>query len=123
MDIVTELRKPERIIRTTIGEFLAKARPDFEGTGIYVIACYPNHGCLYIGISNNVCKRILEHLWNNYTLGVFLRDNMADACSFRLDILVAPDDDYEWCRAAERALVQYFRPQFNQQLLGDSVSD
>ena len=121
MNSVPEIRKPERIIRTTLGEYLAKPIQEFDGTAVYVLACYPNYGCLYIGISNNVFRRILEHVSYDKPLGVFLRSIMESACSFRLDILVAPDEDYEWCRQAERALVQYFRPTFNEQLLGEST--
>jgi hypothetical protein len=108
---------PERMIRTTLGEFLA--RSDFAGMGIYVLACYPSLECLYIGISNNVLTRIRQHLEADKPLGQFIKDTMADACGYRLDILVAPDGDYEWCRQAEKALIQYFRPTFNQQHLGE----
>lgn len=116
-EIVTEIRKPERMIRTTLGEFLSK--PVFDGMGIYVLACYPALGCLYVGISKDVLMRLRQHVTTDKLFGNFLRDLMADACGFRLDILVAPDGDYEWCRRAERELVQHFRPMFNSQHLGE----
>lgn len=119
MKSVSRIAWPERIIRTTLGEFLAQKEPEFNGMGVYVIACYPTLECLYIGISQDVFLRLRQHLASTKPLGEFLRSIMADACGFGLDILVAPDQDYEWCRKAERALVQRLRPMFNEALLGE----
>ena len=108
------LTKPEQIIRTTVGEYLS--HPSYSGPGIYVIACYPDFGCLYIGISkNDVEYRLRNHLGSDRDLGNFLRNLMVDACGFRLDILVPPDieDKDEWLIQAEKALIYHFSPTFN----------
>ena len=118
MEIITEkLRQPERMIRTTLGEFLSK--PDYDGMGIYVLSCYPSLKCLYVGISQDVLLRLRQHLGAEKPLGKFIRAIMADACGFGLDILVAPDNDYEWCRQAESRLIKQLRPMFNEQHLGE----
>jgi hypothetical protein len=109
---------PKEMIRTTLGEFLS--RSDFTCTGIYVLACYPSLGCLYVGISKDILMRLRQHIAGDKLLGGFLRDAMADACGFRLDVLVAPDGDYEWCIQAERKLIEHFRPMFNSQHLGET---
>jgi hypothetical protein len=108
---------PEKMIRTTLGEFLS--RSDFTCMGVYVLACYPSLGCLCVGISNDVLKRLREHTHGEKLIGQFVRGLMADACGWRLDILVAPDNDYEWCRQTERRLIEHFRPVFNTQHLGE----
>lgn len=102
-------------IRTTLGEYLADQNR-YTGGGIYVIACYPALGCIYIGIGSDVDKRIRQHLDGDKPLGNFLRNNMADACGFRLDIFAS--DDQEWRVQYERQLVQYFRPLLNERHLG-----
>ena len=104
------------IIRTTLGEYLAK--PQYTGSGIYVISCYPSLGCLYVGIGYDVLRRIRQHLTNDGALGMFLRNVMADACGFGLDIHVL--DDREYMIAAERKLIQWLRPMFNEAGLGGS---
>jgi hypothetical protein len=108
---------PEKMIRTTFGEFLSKSNSTHMG--VYVLACYPSLQCLYIGISNDVLLRLRQHTASETLLGNFLRDAMADVCGFRLDILVAPEKDYEWCIQAERQLIEHFRPMFNTQHLGE----
>jgi hypothetical protein len=108
---------PEKMIRTTLGEFLAK--PTFDGMGIYVLACYPALGCVYIGISKDVLMRLRQHTVSETMLGDFMRTAMADICGFRLDILVAPEKNYEWCIQAERRLIEHFRPMFNTHHLGE----
>jgi hypothetical protein len=102
------------MIRTTLGEFLAK--PAYEGPGIYVLACYPSLGCIYVGISDNVYVRLRQHLGKPDNLGSFLASVFADACGFRLDIF--PHEDREWLIDHERRLIQYFRPMLNEQGLG-----
>jgi hypothetical protein len=52
-----KLPKPSKLIRTTLGEYLAK--PSYEGAGVYVLACYPTLGCLYVGIAENIYRRFL----------------------------------------------------------------
>lgn len=106
--------KPDFIVRTTVGEYLAQ--PSYSGPGVYVIACYPDFGCLYIGISqNDVSYRLRDHLGSDRDFGNFLRSMMVDACSFRLDILVPPniEDQAEWLIQAEKALIYHFSPTFN----------
>jgi len=108
------LPKPDYIIRTTVGEYLS--HPSYSGPGVYVFACYPSFGCLYVGISkNDVYYRVRDHLSNDRELGVFLRSMMVDSCSFRLDILVPPEieDKSEWLVQAETALIHHFAPTFN----------
>lgn len=123
------LQKPERIIRTTIGEYFA--HPNYEGAGIYVISCYPTLGCLYVGrtegrftedsIERGVYARLRQHLASEDMIGTFLRNNFADACSFGLDILVPPNNSHEWFYATEAALIKQFRPFCNSHLLGEST--
>lgn len=110
------LRMPEKI-RTTLGEFLAN--PVYDGMGIYVLAAYPNLGCVYIGKTTNVMRRIQQHVSGAKPLGEFLRATMADACSMRLDIF--PSDDGEWARRYEKRMIEYFRPMFNNQYLGECI--
>ena len=110
-----KIRGPKDIIRTTLGEFLVNG--DNEVAGIYVIACYPQLGCVYVGkAKNSVLERMRQHLGNtDEDLGPFLRTVMADACGFRLDILTPPDDcvHTEWLRIAEAALINRFAPLIN----------
>ena len=108
------LPKPDYIIRTTVGEYLS--HPSYSGPGVYVFACYPSFGCLYIGISkNDVEYRLRDHLGSDRDLGNFLRAMMVDACGFRLDILVPPsvEDIAEWLVQTEKALIYRFSPTFN----------
>lgn len=113
--------KPKHIIRTRLGEWFAE--PSYNGYGIYVIACYPQLGCVYIGISYDVSKRLDQHVAQDKPLGNFLRNVMYDSCKFRLDIIIPPDDvdQKEWCMKYERELVQRFRPTFNSQHLGEEL--
>ena len=112
------MKKYSKLIRTTLGEYLAK--PCYKGAGIYVIACYPSLGCLYVGISDgDVHRRLREHLSTYEPLSQFLRLCMADACGFRLDVLCPPaDSTREWLLASEKRLVQCLRPAYNEQNLG-----
>ena len=99
------------------GEYLAN--PQYTGSGIYVVACYPSLGCLYVGISDCVYDRLRQHLDSNEPLAQFIGANIADACAFRLDVLTPPtDSSREWMTQAERLLVQALRPVFNEQHLG-----
>ena len=84
-------------------------------TGVYVFACYPTLGCLYVGISDNVQARIRRHLNDDKEFSQFMRSIFADACGFRLDILVPPDveDKSEWLVQTEKALIYHFSPTFN----------
>ena len=110
-----KLRGPEKLIRTTLGEYLANGHEDIAG--VYVIACYPQFGCIYIGQAKvSVYKRLRQHLGNvDEDLGPFLRCFMADACKFRLDILTPPNikNKNEWIYQAEKALINYFNPWLN----------
>ena len=112
--------KFDRLIRTTLGEFLAK--PTYTGPGIYIIACYPSLGCLYIGISENIYERLLGHLDDpEDNMANFIRNTMGDSCGFRLDILTCPEIELfeEWLIESERKLIQYFHPTFNTSGLGE----
>jgi predicted GIY-YIG superfamily endonuclease len=105
--------------RTTLGAFFSQ---DYcYVPGIYVIACYPSLGVLYIGISNDVHRRLREHLASDEPLAQFIRDNFADACGWRLDIFSV--DDPEKRMDIEKKLVQYFRPTYNMQHLGEQLPD
>lgn len=106
--------KLHKIIRTTLGEYLAKSA--YEGPGVYVLACFPSLGVLYVGISNNVLLRLRQHLADDKPLGSFLRLLMADACGFRLDIHCIEEREAQI--DAERRLIRHFRPTFNEQGLG-----
>lgn len=109
------MEKPSKIIRTTLGRFFS--RKEYRGEGVYVIACYPALGCVYIGISTDVGGRLRQHLGGDGAVGNFLRANMADACGWRLDVLVPPaDGGSRWCADAERALVARFNPILNSHL-------
>lgn len=105
--------KYKALIRTTVGEYLSS--PSYCGAGVYVVACYPSLGCVYIGISNSVEQRIRQHTASDTYVGNMLRANMADAYTWRLDILVPPDVDNvrEWMIQAERRLVTHFKPLAN----------
>lgn len=104
------------LIRTTIGKFLING--NYNKGGIYVIACYPSLGCIYIGKSVHVKTRINQHLRrSNSKIGQFLRNNMADSINFGLDIIQG--EDKEWQYVYEKKLIEYFRPIFNEQLLGE----
>ena len=111
------IQKYSELIRTTIGEHLAEEHPQKTIEGIYIIACYPSYGCLYVGISNNIKLRLMQHLLSGDDIGVFLRDNMAVSCGWRLDILIAPENrnKREWMRQAEKLLVNRFHPLLNTQ--------
>ena len=113
-----KMQHPKEIIRTTLGEYLA--RNDVDDTpGVYVVACYPQLGCVYIGkTENSVIHRIREHLGSTDShdrLGSFVRQVFADACGFRLDILVPPDgcDAAQWLGDAETRLIHRFGPMLN----------
>lgn len=108
------MKKPHRIIRTTLGEYFASKEP-YNGNGVYVIACYPSLGCLYVGKSKAVYERLRYHFGDrNEALSGFLKAVMEDSCRFRLDILTPENqNDHEWVDNAERALINHFRPQFN----------
>lgn len=104
------------IIRTTIGEFLMNG--NYNKGGIYVIACYPSLGCIYIGRSVHVKIRMNQHLRReNSIVGMFLRNNMADSINFHLDIF--PNNDSEWLYYYEKKLIEYFMPILNEQCLGE----
>ena len=105
------MERYRRLIRTTLGEYLVDEDRYTEG-GVYVLACYPALGCVYIGISNDVELRIRRHIYSTYPLGNFLRNTMADSVCFRLDILTG--NDREWRLVAERKLIRRFQPMFNQ---------
>lgn len=112
------MQKPKKIVRTNLGSYLSN--PEYSGAGVYVVACYPSLGCLYIGISDDVQSRLRQHTVEDKPFSAFLRNTMADAYGFRLDVLVPPDgsDVREWCIQAERDLVQTLRPTYNTQHLG-----
>ena len=104
--------------RTTVAHWA-----DYTGPGVYVIACYPELGCVYVGISYNVALRMAQHLVENRPFGTFMRDMMLVSHSWRLDILTPPDNENlrRWMMLAERRLVNQFRPIFNEQHLGELV--
>jgi hypothetical protein len=107
--------KYKELIRTNLGVFLSSEQIVYDG--IYVIACYPSLGCLYIGYSNDIYKRIRQHLSHVKPLSNFIRANMADACGWRLDLLISPlENSVEWKRIAERKLIKLFNPIFNEYL-------
>lgn len=112
-----KLKKPKSIIRTTIGDYLMNSNR-YSGPGIYVIACYPSLGCLYVGqAKTSVESRILQHFDSNESNSCFdfLRIIYVDSLKFRLDILVPPHNDKEWIEVAEREIIKKFRPSFNVQ--------
>lgn len=112
------LQEPSALLRTTLGEFLSNG--GYTGAGVYVIACYPSLSCVYVGISNNIYSRLRQHLSHVKPMADFIRMNMADACGWRLDILIPPnEDDTEWCRQVELELVRMYRPLFNTHGLSD----
>ena len=109
---------PARLIRTTLGEYLA-GHDDVDAC-VYVIACYPALGVLYVGKTDDlgVRHRLRQHLNEaeyDDRVGGFLRSCFADACSFRLDMLLPPvgDGAGRWLRDAEHALIAKFAPVFN----------
>jgi hypothetical protein len=115
--------KPHTTIRTTIGEYLSK--PIDVVSAIYVIACYPTLGCLYVGKTHmGVCYRLRQHLNSDDLIGNFMRNVMADACGFRLDILILPSDidgnGEQWLTKYENKLISYFRPMFNTVGMGEN---
>jgi len=102
------------LTRTTVGEYLSFQNLKHEIPGIYVFACYPSLGCLYIGISDNVLKRIREHLTcAEEPFGTYIRNQMADSCSWRLDIFEV--EEIEDRLDLERKLIKKFHPVFNSQ--------
>ena len=108
------MKKPYKIIRTTIGEYLMSKEP-YSGIGVYIFACYPSLECLYIGKSKYVYDRIRYHFKDpDEPLSMFIKSIMEDSIRFRLDILVPESqNDLEWIDRAERALIFHFQPQFN----------
>ena len=113
------MKKPAQIIRTTLGEYLQSTEP-YNGPGIYVIACYPALGCLYIGLARRMNERIRQHFSvepgeSDKPLDLFVKRNILDSVKWRMDILVPPVADLEWLIQAERNLIAYFRPTFNVQ--------
>ena len=97
-------------IRTTIGEYYADNNR-YKGSGIYVIACYPCLGCLYVGMSYMVSQRIMQHIADKDDIGSFLLTTFPDSCSFRLDIFKLYDVEY--MRKCERKLIEALHPQYN----------
>ena len=115
-----KLPKPAKLIRTTLGEYLAN--PYTNDAGIYVLACYPTFGVLYIGLSRNIQQRLVEHPESQrQNIDRFLIRCMGSACGFRLDILTCPEvkDQKEWMKVTEKRMIQYFRPTFNTKELGE----
>jgi predicted GIY-YIG superfamily endonuclease len=111
------MKRYNELIRTTLGQYLANESN--KHAGLYVIACYPSLGCLYVGISDDIYLRLRHHLAGNMPLSGFLRSVMADAYGFRLDVLTAPGNNREWMIEAERRLVHALRPMFSEQHLGE----
>jgi len=111
------MRKYSDMIRTTLGSYISDSGN--LHCGVYVLACYPQLGCLYVGISDDVYTRLRQHLASSTPLAGFLAANMADAYGFRLDVLTAPGNNREWMIEAERRLVHALRPMFNEQHLGE----
>jgi hypothetical protein len=109
------MEKYKEIIRTTVGNFLSDGT--FTTAGIYVIACYPALGCIYIGRSNDIRQRMRWHLTKEEPLGNFLRNNMADACAWRFDILIPPNENIEWLIKAETLLTKKLMPMLAERLL------
>ena len=109
------MEKYNKLIRTTLGEYLSNG--DHQESGIYILACYPALGCIYVGRSNDIYLRMRWHLSRDEPFGNFVRNNMADACRWRFDLLVAPTDDVEWAISAESALIKRLSPMLNEYLL------
>jgi predicted GIY-YIG superfamily endonuclease len=98
-------------VRTTIGEYFA-GQNDARYSGIYVIACYPCLGCLYVGISQDIDIRLRQHIINGSNIGQFITNAMPDSCGFRLDLFHI--DDMKQARRIERQLIRQFRPTYNE---------
>lgn len=64
------MQKPKKIIRTSLGAFLSN--PEYSGAGIYVVACCPSLGCLYVGISYDVQSRLRQHTVEDKPFSGFL---------------------------------------------------
>ena len=98
--------------RTKLGMFFSEQMCDYPG--IYIVACYPVLGCIYIGMSNNILRRMREHLaLDNDKLGSFLRNSYADSVGFRIDTFYCEDENQR--RAIEEKLIRYFSPFLNTQ--------
>ena len=114
-----KISKPKEIIRTTLGEFLSNVKSNY--IGIYVVACYPALGCIYVGkTKRGVYMRLREHLGSSEgEFGQFLRSVMADACGFRLDILIPHINTNmdNWLSVTEEALIKKLKPLTNVMLI------
>ena len=97
-------------IRTTIAGVL-KNNSSMSVQGLYVIACYPAFGCLYVGKSNNVYRRMVEHLVAQDELGEFLRSFYFMSVNWRVDVFCI-DDPSERHKYEDR-LIKYFHPRYN----------
>jgi predicted GIY-YIG superfamily endonuclease len=107
-------------IRTTIGEYLAHPAEQYNGAGVYIIASYPALETIYVGISDHVGDRLIQHaMLEVQAIDKFLTTNWVMACSWRLDILVIPEDcntyalQRAWMELAERALINHLNPIYN----------
>ena len=112
--------KPKKIIRTTLGEYLMD-REAYDGSGVYVLACFPSLGCLYIGQSKHTHNRVRAHFQEypskqDLAMCTFINLVMLDALNFRLDILIPPMPNCnQWLYDVERELIQRQQPLFNTQ--------
>ena len=116
------MKAPSRTIRTTLGEYLMedspckdcmlrtchKSCPDRE-SALYLIACYPTLGTVYVGITEqSVYRRLRQHMGKpGDPLGDWVRNVTADSLGFRLDVLHNPTTDREWLIQAERRIIEY----------------
>ena len=114
------MKAPDRIVRTTLQNFL-DGKEQYNNC-VYVFADN-EYGVLYIGKTiRKLRPRINEHFSKpERPIGAMLtkakeRNDLHDV---RLDILVSPNEDEEWLYEVERELVQFFRPLFNNDHLGE----
>ena len=113
------IQPPASIVRTTVGAYLMSDN-QYSDAGVYIVACYPSLGAIYVGISDNVEVRIRQHLvLDDDPLGCMIRGFMADSVRWRLDILLPPDDNSidvrQWLKDTEKALIRRLRPVVNTQ--------
>jgi hypothetical protein len=112
--MMKKTKKYSKLIRTTVGEFISNPNP-YNGSGVYVVACYPAMGVLYVGRSRYVSERIAQHLCDDERMGSYMRANMLSSCGWRLDVLIPPldVDTDEWLKKTEDNLLQLFSPKLN----------
>ena len=104
------------IHRTTIDQV-----SEIGVSGVYVIAYMGR--IMYVGkTTNNISKRLCEHIYTPSDLGSWLFSVIDDWRNVRIDIIEPKDhDDSQWLSKSENACIKRFAPKFNKQLMPESV--